>query len=122
MNEIVITIVGLGCTIISSVVTWLLSRKKYHTEVDHDKIKNMEESLSFYEKLTESSNKTLNTLLEKSEQLANSNINLLIEVQNLRVQVELLTQVIKTELKDFDLSKYGITIDQNKGTIKRAGK
>lgn len=119
MSEIVITsLVGLACTIISSIVTWFLSRKKYHTEVDHDKIQNMEDSLSFYERLTESNNKTLTVLLEKSEQLATSNVNLLIEVQDLRVQVEILVKILQNEVGEECLSKYGIKINED-GTIDR---
>lgn len=119
MTEIIITgVIGLITTIVSSVVTWLVSRKKYNAGVDHDRIANMEQSLKFYETLTESNNKTLQDLLEKSEQLATSNINLLIEVQNLRVQVEILSKVIRTELKGVNLSKYGINLDE-KGNIIR---
>ena len=42
MIEVIITgLVGLITTISSSVVTWLLARKKYNTEVDSNVIKNM---------------------------------------------------------------------------------
>lgn len=109
--------VGLVSTIISSVVTWLLSRKKYNVEVNHDEIANMKESLDFYKELSESNQKTLVEILERSEALTTNNIKLLIEVQNLKTQVGLLLQVINTELGDIDFSKYGIQVEN--GTISR---
>lgn len=109
--------VGLVTTIVSSLVTWLLSRKKYNAEVNHDEIVNMKESLEFYKDLSESNQRTLTEILERSEELANTNIKLLIEVQNLKSQIGVLLQVINAELGDVDFSKYGIEV-QN-GTIVR---
>ena len=79
--------------------------------VDTDKISNMEASLSFYEKLTESNNKILTDILNKSEKLAESNVKLMIEVQDLKAQVDLLVTIIKTELGELNLEKYGIKIE-----------
>lgn len=109
--------VGLITTIASSLTTWFLSRKKYNAEVSHDEIANMKESLDFYKDLSESNQRTLTEILEKSEELANTNIKLLIEIQNLKVQVGILLQVINAELGDVDLSKYGIKIEN--GTVTR---
>ena len=103
--------VGIITTIVSSLTTWILSRKKYNAEVSHDEIRNMKESLDFYKDLSESNQRTLSEILEKSEELANSNIKLLIEVQNLKIQISTLLQIINTELGDLDLSKYGIQIE-----------
>ena len=54
-TEILIALLA-GDTIIagtlSSVVTWLLSRKKYNSEVDQSNIKNMQETLEFYKTLS----------------------------------------------------------------------
>lgn len=115
---IIITgVVGLVTTIVSSLITWLLSRKKYNAEVNHDEIVNMKESLEFYKDLSESNQRTLTEILERSEELANTNIKLLIEVQNLKTQIGVLLQVINSELGDVDFAKYGIEIDN--GTIIR---
>lgn len=117
--SIVITaIVGVICTGLSSIITWLLSRRKYDTEVEHNNIDNMENSLEFYEKLSASNNKILEDILERSEKLAESNVKLLIEVQNLRAQVDVLVRVIQNEIDSIDFSKYGIKIN-NDGTITR---
>lgn len=109
--------VGIVTTLVSSFVTWLFSRKKYNAEVSHDEIINMKESLEFYKDLSESNQRTLTEILNKSEELANANIKLLIEVQNLKMQVSTLLQVINVELGDVDFSKYGIEIEN--GTIVR---
>ena len=115
---IIITgVVGLVTTIVSSLITWLLSRKKYNAEVNHDEIVNMKESLEFYKDLSESNQRTLTEILDRSEELANTNIKLLIEVQNLKTQIGVLLQVINSELGDVDFAKYGIEIEN--GTIIR---
>lgn len=118
MDLIVTSIIGVVCTGLSSLITWLLTRRKYNTEVEHNNIENMEGSLEFYEKLTASSNKILAEVLEKSEKLAQSNVELLIEVQNLRAQIGILTEVLKNELDAVDFEKYGIKINDD-GTLIR---
>lgn len=44
---------GILAGTISSVVTWLLTRKKYDSEVDNSNINNMRESLEFYTRLAD---------------------------------------------------------------------
>lgn len=107
---IVTGIVGLLTTAGSSVVTFLLSRKKYNVGVDHDTIENLQNALKFYEEVVESNNKTLTDLLARSEQLSKTNVELLVEVQNLKIQVQLLASIINSELKNIDLEKYGVEI------------
>lgn len=118
MDPIILTtLCSIGSSVVSSVVSFFVAKKKYNVEVDHTAIQNMQESLAFYEKLAESNQKILDEILTKSEELANSNIQLLLEVQNLKTQVGTLLQIINTELSDVDFSKYGIEV-QN-GTIIR---
>ena len=118
MDLLVASIIGVVCTGLSSLITWLFTRRKYNTEVEHNNIENMEGSLEFYEKLTASSNKILAEVLEKSEKLAQSNVELLIEVQNLRAQIGILTEVLKNELDAVDFEKYGIKLNED-GTLIR---
>ena len=118
MDLLLTSIIGVVCTGLSSLITWLFTRRKYNTEVEHNSIENMEGSLEFYEKLTASSNKILAEVLEKSEKLAQSNVELLIEVQNLRAQIGILTEVLKNELDAVDFEKYGIKINED-GTLIR---
>ena len=110
--------VGVATTGITGFITWLLSRKKYNSEVDHNNIENMESSLEFYEKLSNSNNKILSDILERSEKLAESNLKLLIEVQNLKAQVDILVKILQAEIGEVDLSKYGIKVNSD-GTIAR---
>ena len=44
---------GILAGTLSSVVTWLLTRKKYNSEVENGNIQNMQESLEFYVKLAD---------------------------------------------------------------------
>lgn len=118
MDLIVTSIIGVVCTGLSSLITWLFTRRKYNTEVEHNSIENMEGSLEFYEKLTASNNKILAEVLEKSEKLAQTNVELLIEVQNLRAQIGILTEVIRNEVDNIDFEKYGIRINED-GTLIR---
>lgn len=118
MDLIVTSIIGVVCTGLSSFITWLFTRRKYNTEVDHNNIENMGGSLEFYERLTASNNKILAEVLEKSEKLAQTNVELLIEVQNLRAQIGILTEVIRNEVDNIDFEKYGIRINED-GTLIR---
>lgn len=54
-SEIVVTLVGLFCTTVSSIVTFFLTRRKYNTEVDSQQIENMEKSFDIYKKMMEES-------------------------------------------------------------------
>lgn len=52
-SEAVAALVGLLCTIVSSVVTFFLTRRKYNTEVDSQQIQNMKDSFEVYKKMME---------------------------------------------------------------------
>lgn len=107
------SIIGVVCTGLSSLITWLFTRRKYNTEVEHNNIENMGGSLEFYERLSDSNNRILQEILDKYEKVAQTNVELLLEVQNLNTQVRILTEVIKNEVDSVDFEKYGISIDEN---------
>ena len=70
MNDILITGgVGLATTIISSVTTWILARKKYNSEVDNNLIANMQKSLEFYKTLSDDNKDRLEEALERDARL-----------------------------------------------------
>lgn len=50
-TEIVMAIVGVICTGLSSLVTFLLTKRKYTVEVDSQQIKNVEDSFELYKKI-----------------------------------------------------------------------
>ena len=106
MNELIIGgIVTVVTTTIGSVVTYLVTRKKYKAEVDNNVISNMDDSLEFYKKLSDDTNKRLDDILKKNNELIASNESLEKEVKQLKVTVDDLT---------VRLSKYEKVNSQNK--------
>lgn len=111
MNELIISgIVTVVTTTIGSVVTYLVTRKKYKAEVDNNVISNMDDSLEFYKKLSDDTNKRLDDILKKNNELIASNESLENEVKQLKVTVDDLT---------VRLSKYEKINSQNKKRIYR---
>lgn len=94
-SEIVITLVGLFCTTVSSIVTFILTRRKYNTEVDSQQIENMEKSFDAYKKMMEETleaqkklmETTVNGLNNKVENLEKENAFLRQQVDSLRTQM-----------------------------------
>ena len=101
--EIIITAgVGILTTIISGWVTYFFTRKKYHSEVDNNLIRNMKESLEFYTKLSDDNSKRLQEILaeydklrEQFEEVLSENNSLRIEVVKLRTQISSLSKELK---------------------------
>lgn len=92
MTELLITGgIGLVSTIVSGWVSWIFARKKYNSEVDHNLIENMENSLEFYKKLSDDNRARL-------EEMAERNRILEVEIQELRKQMLNLTMNICMDL------------------------
>jgi len=92
MNDLIISgIVTVVTTTIGSVVTYLVTRKKYKAEVDNNVISNMDDSLEFYKKLSDDTNKRLDDILKKNNELIASNESLEKEVKQLKETVDDLT-------------------------------
>lgn len=83
--------VGLLTSIISSVTTWFLARKKYNSEVDLNLVEKMEKSLEFYTNLSDDNKNRLEIITARNESLER-------EVQELRKQVLNLTMNICMDL------------------------
>jgi len=90
-TEIIIALVGVLSTVVSSFVTFLVTKKKYYAEVDGNLIQNMRDSLAFYQKLSDDNKERLEQALQRSQQLED-------EVRELRSQVTQLTISICTDL------------------------
>ena len=94
-SEIVTTLVGLFCTTVSSIVTFILTRRKYNTEVDSQQIENMEKSFDAYKKMMEETldaqkrlmETTVNGLNNKIDTLEKENAFLRQQVDSLRTQM-----------------------------------
>lgn len=104
MDVIITGCIGLVTTIVSGWTSWFFARKKYNSEVDNNLIENMQESLEFYQKLSDDNKKRLDDVLKRNEALE-------LEVGKLREQlfnlmssicVDLTCQVRKRDLKLFN--------------------
>ena len=92
-NEVIIGIIGL----ISTVVSWFLSRKKYYADIESVKISNdsnaidsMNKSLAFYKDIVEDNKKRLDDSQEQISQLLKENYQLKQDLQTLKIQVQFL--------------------------------
>ena len=59
--------IGLLTTVVSGLTSWIFARKKYNSEVDHNLIENMENSLEFYKKLSDDNKTRLEEMAERNK-------------------------------------------------------
>ena len=86
--------VGVVSSIISAWTSWFFARKKYNSEVDNQLIKNMNESLEFYKKLSDDNKSRLEEVLKRNDELEKRDERLEEEVRQLRKQVfEIMTKI-----------------------------
>ena len=83
--------VGIITTVISGWTSWFFARRKYNSEVDNNLIKNMQQSLEFYKKLSDDNENRLDEVLKR-------NVELEQEIRDLRKQVFSLMNSICTDL------------------------
>lgn len=69
VTEIIIAILGIISTTVSSVITYIFTKRKYNAEVDHSVIENLKDSLDFYKALSEDNCKKLEEYRKEGEQL-----------------------------------------------------
>lgn len=84
VSELIIGGVGILTTAASGFFSYLFTKKKYYTEVDHNVIENLEKSLKFYEELSKHNQEKLKDLVEENKSLRS-------EIDDLRKQVQALT-------------------------------
>lgn len=92
------TITGAGCTIISSLITFFLTKRKYNAEVDSQQIQNMEAAFDTYKKMTDETIKAQNSRIEM---LQRENENLRSQFNQL--QSQMLTLLVGKKLGIGDL-------------------
>lgn len=63
-------------TIVSTIVSWFLAKRKYNTEVDNSVIANLERSLDFYMKLSDDNKNRLDEILRRDEEMQRKNAEL----------------------------------------------
>lgn len=83
--------VGIITTVISSWTSWFFARRKYNSEVDNSLIENMQQSLEFYEKLSDDNKNRLDEVLKRNAELEQ-------EIKDLRKQMFSLMNSICTDL------------------------
>ena len=94
-TAIVTALTGLVVTIITNILTFFLTRRKYNTEVDSQQIQNMGASFDVYKKMMEESLSSQKTTLEavitgqnqKIDVLQKENDSLKIQVSQLQMQM-----------------------------------
>ena len=106
--------IGLITTIVSGWASWFFARKKYNSEVDNQLIKNMNESLEFYKKLSDDNRGRLEEVLKRNDELEKRDERLEEEIRQLRTQMLNFMSSLCTDLtcqlrkRDFNLFKeYG---------------
>jgi hypothetical protein len=100
--------IGIVTTFTSGFTAWFFARKKYNSEVDNNLIKNMQDSLEFYKKLSDDNKSRLDEVLRRNESLEE-------EVKELRQQVMGLMTSICTDLScQIRKGNYEDAINKNK--------
>ena len=75
-NTILLAIIGIAEAVITALVTFFLTKKKYNTEVDSNIITNMKESLEFYKQLSDDNRERLEEVLKGSSKLKDDMIDM----------------------------------------------
>ena len=83
-SEIIITLVGLFCTTVSSLVTYMFTRKKYNSEVEAQHIENIKEAMNTYKAMVSD---TLNEQNKKIQYLQEENDKLKQQINVLQSQL-----------------------------------
>ena len=84
MSDITIALVGLFCTTVSSIVTFVLTKKKYNSEVEAQQIKNMSDSFDVQAKIMK---ETIELQNQKIDALQKENDDLKKQVSQLQIQM-----------------------------------
>lgn len=84
IGELIIGGIGILTTAASGFFSYLFTKRKYYTEVDHNVIENLEKSLKFYEELSEHNKEKLKELVEENKSLRQ-------ELNEVRKQLQELT-------------------------------
>ena len=103
--DVIITgIIGIITSVISAWTSWFFARKKYNSEVDSNLIKNMQESLEFYKRLSDDNRERLEEVLKRNDELEKEVKKLNERLLNIMttICVDLSCQVRKRDFKLFN--------------------
>lgn len=91
INALITGIIGLLTTISSGIISWVLARRKYNTEVDHTYLENLEKGLETYDAIITHNKSEIEYLMKENHELRQ-------EIAELRKQVLNLTMNICMDL------------------------
>lgn len=97
--EIISALVGLFCTATSSIITFLLTKKKYNVEVEASQIDNVEKSFNAYKNMME---ETVEGLKNRIDTLQRENESLRNQINQMQAQLLNLMLGKKLGLGDFE--------------------
>lgn len=115
-TAIISTLVGLFCTTISSVVTFLLTRRKYNEEVNSQQIENMNNAFDMYKKTVEETLEMQNSKMQMQDdmlkQLQQENSELRRQVHDLQMQMVHIINITNYDLASQQGEKYASSKQQ----------
>ena len=95
MNDILVTGgVGVFSTIVTNIITFLLTRRRYNSEVKHPDIQNMKESLEFYKSLSDDNKRRLDDILEENKIIREQNDRLEQSIEDLKKRLSTISDQI----------------------------
>lgn len=94
-SEVIIALVGLFCTTVSSIVTFILTKRKYNTEVEAQYITNVKEAFDAYKNTV---TETIDEQNKKIESLKKENAELRQQLSTL--QSQMMNLLIGEKLKE----------------------
>lgn len=81
-SEIIMAIVGVFCAALSSGVTFMMTKRKYNTEVDSQQIQNMSDAFEMYKKMMEENLASQRRLMSVTIESQNE----VIKTQNIKIE------------------------------------
>lgn len=98
ISEIIMALVGLVCGGLSSLITFIFTKRKYNAEVDSQQIQNMKESFEVYKQMMEES---LEAQKSRFEGIIESQDKKITELQEENSQLRTQVDTLKNQLINF---------------------
>lgn len=115
IDSLTAAIISICTTSIGSIVSWILARRKYNSEVDNTLIENMSKSLEFYKSICDDTKARLDEILKMNSELEIKNEKLEKEVKELKNQmINFMAQICLN--MTCELRNNNFKINGNKGT------
>ena len=112
--------IGFLSTIISGWASWFFARRKYNSEVDNNLIQNMQESLEFYQKLSDDNRVRLEDVLKRNAELEKRDEALEEEIKEMKKQMFTLVSNICLNLSCASrIREKQIKVEDNENNIKQ---